>query len=306
MLTVFGLESLSAGWRESTVCIGVFDGVHLGHQALIRASTLDARESGRPCVALTFDRHPMSVLRPESAPKTVLPLSAKLAKIEGCGVDVLVVARFDREFAVIDAESFVSDVLKAKLRAASVFVGHDFAFGRDRGGDVEFLRARIPTEILSPIEHNGRRVSSTEIRNAIRNGDVGTADSLLGASFVLAGVVVRGNGLARQLGMPTINLAPVSDQILPAHGIYAGWAKTELGEFKAAISVGDRPTVEGAGFAIEAHLIDFPDVEIYGCDVTLSFTERVRDEVRFDSVEALVEQMHRDVEMIKQKLGVVR
>ncbi|MCW5945417.1 MAG: bifunctional riboflavin kinase/FAD synthetase [Fimbriimonadales bacterium] len=306
MLTVFGLESLSPGWSESTVCIGVFDGVHLGHQALIRAAASDARLNGRPCVALTFDRHPMSVLRPKFAPQTVLPLHARVEKIRPCGADVLVIARFDHEFASIEADRFIEEVLKSQLKAASVVVGHDFAFGKDRGGDVEFLRTRIPTEVMQPFEKSGRRVSSTEVRKAIASGHVSDAAELLGGDFCLYGVVVRGNRLGREIGIPTINLALATQQILPADGIYAGWAETEIGRFEAAISIGKRPTVDGAGFAIEAHLLEFPDVEIYGHCVALSFAHRIRDEEKFSSVEAMAEQMQRDVAEIKRVLRAMK
>jgi riboflavin kinase/FMN adenylyltransferase len=306
MLTVFGLESISPGWNESTVCIGVFDGVHLGHQALIRGAVSEARANGRPCIALTFDRHPMSVLRPEFAPQTVLPLHARVEKIQQCGADVLVIARFDHKFASIEADRFIEEVLKSQLKAVSVVVGHDFAFGKDRGGDVEFLRTRIPTEVMPPYERSGRRVSSTEVRKAIASGQVSDAAELLGEDYCLYGVVVRGNRLAREIGMPTINLALATQQILPANGIYAGWAETEIGRFEAAISIGERPTVDGAGFAIEAHLLEFPDVEIYGHCVVLSFAHRIRDEEKFSSVEMMAEQMQHDVAEIKRVLRAMK
>lgn len=306
MHTVFGLESLNAEWRAATVCVGVFDGVHLGHQELIRAAVSDARANGRPCLAFTFDRHPLAVLRPEICPKTILPLTYKIDRIGLVGVDVLVVARFDREFALTEADRFVDEVLIRHLKAATVVVGHDFAFGKDRGGDVEFLRAKIPTQVISPLEYEGRRISSTEIRDAIENGDVAVASKLLAGQFPLSGIVVPGNKMGRDFGMPTINLSLIENQVIPADGIYAGWCDTSKGRYEAAISIGSRPAILGAGFAIEAHLLDFPNVEIYGKDVTLWFAERVREQRAFATNQELIDQMKIDVQEIRGILGALR
>lgn len=306
MHTVFGLESLHADWRAATVCIGVFDGVHLGHRELIRTAVSDSRANRRPCVALTFHRHPLAVLRPDAYPKTILPLNYKIDRIQRLGVDVLIVARFDREFASITANRFMDDILISELKAETVVVGHDFAFGKDRGGDVEFLRARIPTRVIPPLEHHGKRVSSTAIRDAIECGDIASANELLGDHFPLSGIVVEGNKMGRGLGIPTINLSLIEDQVIPADAIYAGWCDTPEGRYQAAISIGSRPAIAGAGFAIEAHLLDFPNVEIYGRDVTLWFAQRVREQRAFATTEDLTNQMIEDVEEVRSILGARR
>ncbi|MCH8273444.1 MAG: riboflavin biosynthesis protein RibF [Armatimonadetes bacterium] len=295
MRTLFGLGGVSKDWPECTVSIGVFDGVHLGHQEVIGEACLDARENGRPCVVLTFDRHPLALLNPEKCPRALLPLDLRLAKIAGLGVDATVVASFDRPFASQSPVQFFQDVLRGALKAGTVVVGHDFAFGKDRAGDARWLSERIRTIVVEQKEMSGRGVSSTEIRSLVAGGCVSEAAELLGSSYALAGLVVPGRRLGRDLNVPTINLVPIIDQVIPGHGIYAGFAQTPCGRYKAAVSIGVRPTIEGAGFAIEAHLLDFGGANLYGREVVLEVVERLRDEERFSSHEALAEQMRRDI-----------
>ena len=293
MRTLFGMEGLRP-LPESTVCIGVFDGVHLGHRSVIQRAVSMARENSRPCVLFTFDRHPMAILAPENCPKELIPLEWKLKRIDDQGVDVCILAQFDEEFAQQTRDEFLNNILVKQLSAKEVIVGHDFAFGKGRSGTGEWLAKQIPTTIVEARESEGERVSSTQIRQLIEAGSIEMANKLLGDTFLASGVVMKGQKLARTWGIPTINLALLTQQVIPGFGIYAGRALTEVGQYSAAISVGNRPTFEGAGFAIEAHLLDFPGVNLYGTAVVLEFHYFLRTEAKFDNVELLIEQIKLD------------
>lgn len=303
MQPVFGLENVAAAWNESTISIGVFDGVHLGHQAVISAAKDDASKHERPCVVLTFDKNPLAVLRPDKCPGTILSTALKLEKIEKLGADVCIVADFDNAFASQTREEFFENILRQKLKAAAVVVGHDFAFGKDRAGNVNWLAQQIQTTVIPALQMNGRRVSSSEIRRDIENGLMQQAKELLGDAFALDGLVVHGLKLGKELGFPTANIEPVTQgQILPKMGIYAGKAVLQSRSWPSAISVGARPSIEGAGFAVEAFLIDYPGMDFYGERIVLEFEQRLRDERRFDSHELLAEQIRRDVQQARDVL----
>ncbi|MFQ3586394.1 MAG: bifunctional riboflavin kinase/FAD synthetase [Fimbriimonadaceae bacterium] len=296
MLVHYGLASMQAEWPGAVVCIGTFDGVHLGHRAVISQAVDLAEERRLPAVLVTFDRHPLAIIRPEAVPQAVANLDQNVRQFEELGIAVTVVLPFDEELRETAAEHFFARVLRQALRAEHVVVGHDFAFGKGREGTASWLSERLPTTVVDALERNGRRVSSSEIRRAVANGDVAEAALLLGRPFELSGIVVRGQRLGRELGYPTANLARSGNTVVPANGIYAGEATTRFGRYRAAISVGVRPTVSEQGArTIEAHLIDYPGTGLYGQHVRLTFERRLRDEQRFDSVEALKEQMAADV-----------
>lgn len=300
MLRYFGLDTFRPPWQEATVCIGVFDGVHLGHRAIVREAVERARMAGRPAVALTFDRHPMTVLAPERAPKAISSVSANLDRLASLGLDVAVVATFDGAFSKVSAEEFYESALVEKLRSVEFVVGHDFAFGHRREGTAAWLESRAPTHVHPPLEIDGRRISSTAIRGAIEAGDVASAARLLGAPYALEGVVVRGLRLGTQLGVPTANLSPPADRVLPGLGIYAGRATLDGATYAAAISVGERPSVDEAGFAIEAHFADYVGGDLYGRAMEIEFLDRLRDEERFESHEELSRQMREDIDIAKK------
>ncbi len=293
MRTLFGLEGLRP-LPESTVCIGVFDGVHLGHRAVISAAVKIARKEQNPCVLFTFDRHPMAVLAPEKCPNELLPLEEKIRRIEKLDVDVCILAQFDEAFSSQSRDEFLKNVLINQLNSKQVVVGHDFAFGKNREGNGEWLSNHLPTTIVSPCENNRERISSTQIRNLIEEGKVERANELLGEPFLASGVVMKGQQLARKWGIPTINLALLTKQVIAGFGIYAGKAKTDFGNFNCAISVGNRPTIEDAGFSIEAHLLDYPGQDLYGTAVSIEFHRFLRTEAKFESVEELINQMKKD------------
>ncbi len=269
--------------RGRRVAIGTFDGVHVGHREVIRGND----------TVLTFEPHPVSVIRPEAAPKLLAPFSIKRDLIGGLGVDELVVIPFDREFAARGAARFVDDVLVGQLGAERVSVGENFRFGRGAKGTAELLAAdgRFETRVVPLVEAAGETASSSHIRGLVAAGDVGAACEFLGGPFLLEGEVVAGDRRGRSLGMPTANIVPDDALVCPGHGVYAAWAHGH----PAAVNVGVRPTFEtGRGLLVEAHLIDF-DGDLYGETLRIAFVERMRGEKRFESVDELVEQMRADV-----------
>jgi riboflavin kinase/FMN adenylyltransferase len=265
------------------VAIGTFDGVHVGHREVIRGAD----------TVLTFDPHPVAVVHPEAAPKLLAPFSIKRDLIAGLGVDELVVIPFDKEFASRSAEQFVDDVLVGQLGAAEVSVGENFRFGHGAKGTPEFLAAdgRFETRVVPLVEAAGETASSSHIRGLVAAGDVRGAIEFLGGPFLFEGEVVTGDQRGRELGMPTANLVPDDALVCPGHGVYAAWAHGH----PAAVNVGVRPMFEtGRGLLVEAHLIGF-EGDIYGETLRIAFIERMRGEHRFESVDALVEQMQADV-----------
>jgi riboflavin kinase / FMN adenylyltransferase len=282
-MRVTPLPEVSPGSSPRSVAIGTFDGVHLGHREVIRGSD----------TVLTFEPHPLAVLHPEATPKLVTPFAIKRDLIAGLGVDELVVIPFDREFASLSAEQFASEVLAGRLGARRVSVGENFRFGKRARGTPEFLQSRpeFETRVVPLVEVAGETVSSSHIRGLVAAGDVKQAAEFLGGPFLFEGEVVLGDRRGRELGMPTANIVPDDAIVTPGHGVYAAWAHG----YPAAVNVGVRPTFEtGRGLLIEAHLIGF-EGDLYGEMLRIAFVERMRGEKRFESVDALVEQMHRDV-----------
>jgi riboflavin kinase/FMN adenylyltransferase len=270
--------------RERHVAIGTFDGVHLGHREVIDGAD----------TVLTFDPHPLNVIHPEAAPKLIMPFAIKRDVIEGLGVEELIVIPFDREFARLTAEEFCSQVLIGALGATRVSVGENFRFGAKAKGDPEMLLAReeFETRVVPLVELDGETVSSTRIRALVAAGEVATAARLLAAPFMVEGPVVEGDRRGRALGFPTANLIPDDALVAPGHGVYAAFANG----VPAAVNVGVRPTFEtGRGLLIEAYLIDY-EADLYGENLRVAFLERLRGERRFPGAEALIAQMHRDVE----------
>jgi riboflavin kinase/FMN adenylyltransferase len=273
-----------AGPRRRHVAIGTFDGVHLGHQAVIDGAD----------TVLTFEPHPLAVIHPAALPKLIMPFEVKRDVIEGLGVQELVVIPFDREFAGVSAEDFIEAVLLERLGAERVSVGENFRFGAKAKGDPEMLKARteFETRVVPLIEVDGETVSSTRIRAQVAAGDVEGARRCLGAPFMVEGTVVKGDRRGRELGFPTANLVPEDRLVIPGHGVYAAFANG----VPAAVNVGIRPTFEsGRGVLIETYLIDH-DEDLYDKTLRVAFVKRLRGERRYVKVEDLVEQMRRDVE----------
>jgi riboflavin kinase / FMN adenylyltransferase len=270
--------------RPRRIAIGEFDGVHLGHREVIRGND----------TVLTFEPHPLRVVRPEAAPKLLTSLDAKAELIEALGVQELVVIPFDEGFAHQSPQAFIDDILLGKLNATHVSVGENFRFGHGAGGDPKLLASdgRFRTRVVDLVEVDGEVVSSSHVRGLVLAGEVSVAERFLGAPFRLRGTVVSGDRRGRELGYPTANIVPDEALVCPGHGVYAARAAGAC----AAVNVGVRPTFgTGRAVLVEAYLID-RDVDLYGQLLTIEFLVRLRGERRFDSVEALVEQMARDVE----------
>jgi riboflavin kinase/FMN adenylyltransferase len=270
------------------VAVGEFDGVHLGHRRVIEGSD----------TVLTFDPHPLQVVRPEAAPKLLTSLDAKAELIEALGVQELVVIPFDERFAQQSPEEFIDHVLVERLGAERVSVGENFRFGRRAAGDPAMLQAdgRFETRVVPLVEVEGEVVSSSHIRGLVLAGEVELASRFLGSPFELRGEVVQGDRRGRTLGFPTANIVPDEALVCPGHGVYAARADGAC----AAVSVGVRPTFgTGRAVLVEAYLID-RDVDLYGRRLAVQFIQRLRGERRFESVEALVEQMRADVSRTRE------
>jgi riboflavin kinase/FMN adenylyltransferase len=293
----------------TAVSIGAYDGVHLGHRALLRDLSARAEVAGLSTVVVTFDRHPAGVVRPESAPPQLTDLEQKLELLAACGVDQTYVVAFDENRANESAEDFVKEVLVERLHARLVVVGEDFHFGHGRKGNVALLTKLgqqygfevIGARLTGDGTESGdtEPVSSTRIRTMVAEGDVVGAAALLGRPHEVRGPVVRGDGRGGpELGFPTANLAVADDIALPADGMYAGYfTRADGSEHPAAIYVGRRPTFYEPGTAsvlVEAYLLDF-DGDLYGEHSRVSFVDRLRGDQKFDTVDALIAQMHQDV-----------
>jgi len=270
--------------RPRNVAIGTFDGVHLGHQAVIEGAD----------TVLTFDPHPLEVLHPAATPKLIMPFNVKRDVIDGLGVEELVVIPFDQEFAQRSAEDFIEHVLLEKLDAKQVSVGENFRFGAKAKGDAEMLKARpeFQARVVPLVEVDGETVSSTRIRALVAAGEMEAARRCLGAPFMVEGEVVTGDQRGRELGFPTANIVPDDRFAYPGHGVYAAFADG----VPAAVNVGVRPTFEsGRGVLIETYLIDREE-DLYGRTLRVAFVERLRGERAYPNVDELIEQMQRDVE----------
>jgi riboflavin kinase/FMN adenylyltransferase len=295
-----GFEAVPSGWGRSVVTIGVFDGVHLGHQATIRHAVQRADELGVRSVVVTFDPHPSEVVRPGSHPAVLTEPGRKAELIEALGVDVLCVVPFTAEFSRLSAEAFGHDVLVEHLHAAAVVVGENFRFGHRAAGDVALLERLGRTfgfEVESaPLVAVDRTVfSSTYIRACVDAGDVAAAAAALGRAHRVEGVVVRGDRRGREIGFPTANLLCGRYAAIPADGVYAARLVRRGGEtLPTAVSIGSNPTFSGRERRVEAFVLDFSG-DLYGERIALDFVAHLREMRRYDGVEPLVAQIHEDV-----------
>jgi len=290
------------GWPDVAVAVGNFDGVHRGHQELVRAMVAEARAMTGTAVVLTFDPHPGQVLAARTAPRTLLSLEQRAELLATLGVDQLAVLPFDRALARLTPEAFAASVLRDTLAARAVVVGESFRFGARRRGDVSTLASfgkdlGFRVRALAPLLEAGRPISSSRIREAVLAGRVREAGELLGREFFLDGVVVRGAGRGRTIGVPTANLEPETD-LLPAVGVYAGRFRDRAdptGQRHACVvNVGRRPTFDSGALTVEAHLLGF-EGDLYDHRARLFFTARLRDERRFAGPDTLLIQIRQDM-----------
>ncbi|WP_106816172.1 bifunctional riboflavin kinase/FAD synthetase [Microbacterium timonense] len=315
-------RDVPAGFGPSVVAIGKFDGVHSGHRAVIDRARVDAAAAGARVVAVTFDRNPLALLRPEICPDSLVGVDQKLRLLADAGVDATLMLTFDRALADLEARAFVEHVLVGALGVRIVLVGADFRFGKGGAGSPELLRELgaefgFDVDVIDDVRaiDEGRRVSSTWVRELLDAGDVAGAARLLGRPHAVRGEVVHGLKRGRQLGFPTANLSASLEGFVPAEGVYAGWLIDEGGQeaaseprssvrYPAAISVGTNPTFDDVDVRqVEAYVLDETDLDLYGHVVEIEFVSRIRGMVAFDDVDALIVQMTDDIQRVRASLA---
>jgi len=294
---------LKPGSRKVCVAIGVFDGVHLGHQQIIRQTVADAHQHDAVALVLTFDRHPNTVVAPDRVPPQIYSLPQKLGAIESLGADTLLLIHFDKKFSSQTGEHFIRSLARDLGKIQSLCVGADFVFGRQRSGNVELLK-KLGGELgftvhgLAAVSLDGQIVSSTRIREAIRAGDLDAASQMLGRPYAISGRVVEGDGVGRQLGFPTANL-DVTGLILPPNGVYGGLTRVKQRPFRVALNIGFRPTMAATRqLRVEAHLLDF-DGNLYGEELTVEMGIKLREEKKFASSAELHRQISCDIAALR-------
>jgi riboflavin kinase/FMN adenylyltransferase len=291
---------LRASPRRICLAIGFFDGVHLGHQQIIRQTITDARQHDAVALVTTFDNHPNSVVAPDRVPPLIYSLPQKLRAIESLGADSLLLIHFDHAFSQQTGEAFIRRLARDLGQIQSICVGANFVFGHKRGGNVSLLK-QLGAELgfvvhgLAAVSLDGEAVSSTRIREAVQAGDLDAVSQMLGRAYSIAGVVIPGDRLGRELGFPTANL-DVQGLALPPNGVYAVHAQIAGQRHRAVLNIGHRPTLENPQpqLRVEAHLLDFAG-DLYGQDLEVAFVDKLRDEKKFASLPDLTEQIHRDI-----------
>lgn len=305
MIEIESLDALRPA-RDVVMTIGSFDGLHRGHRLLVEQLVAYAQETARLSAALTFFPHPRTLLQPSAWPGYLSTPQERRALMAEVGVDILVVLPFTPQLARTSAEEFLR-ALHASLRLRELWVGSDFALGRDRQGDVPALRALAPQigftlRVVEPLYEDGLPISSTRIRALLAEGDVSRAARLLGRPYAFEAEVVRGYQRGRKLGFRTANLRILPEQAVPANGVYAVWALVEGRRWPAVGNIGIRPSFDAGERLLEVHLLDY-DGDLYGQQLRVEFVQRLRPELRFDDVQALIAQVGRDIETTRRLLG---
>jgi len=287
--------------RKICLAIGFFDGVHLGHQQIVRQTIGNARQHEAISLVITFDRHPNAIVAPDRVPLLIYSLPQKLRAIEALGVDTLLLIHFDKQFSQQTGEAFIRGLARDLGALQSICVGANFVFGHKRGGDVELLKKlgeelRFTVHGLAAVALDGKAVSSTRVRQAIQAGELDAASQMLGRAYSLAGNVVRGDGLGKQLGFPTANV-DVKGLVLPPRGVYAVQAEADNRTWRAVLNIGIRPTLQNPNpqMQVEAHLLDFQG-DLYDHQLEITFVEKLREEKKFGSLTDLRDQIARDIQ----------
>ena len=304
MKLIHAANELDNGSRKVCLAIGVFDGVHLGHQQIIRQTVSDARQHDAVALVVTFDRHPNAVVAPDKVPPQIYSRSQKLSAIESLGVDAVLEIPFNKPFSEKSGDVFIRELAHDLGKIHSVCVGADFVFGHRRSGNVALLKTlgtewHFQVHGLAAVALDGQPVSSTRIREAIGGGDFDAASQMLGRPYAICGPVVEGDRIGRQLGFPTANL-DVTNLILPPNGVYSAVTRFKNRTYPVALNIGFRPTVASAKpqLRVEAHLLDF-DSQLYGAELELELGVKLRDERRFSSPEELRTQIEKDVAAVR-------
>ncbi|MCO5248678.1 MAG: bifunctional riboflavin kinase/FAD synthetase [Chitinophagales bacterium] len=296
-------------FKNPVLTIGTYDGVHLGHQAIIQRINELAKERGGESVLLTFDPHPRIVLFPEKKMKLISTIDEKIRLFESFGLDNLIITPFSKDFASTEAKDYVKDVLVKYIKPSIIVIGYDHKFGNGRQGDIHLLRDlseefHYQVDEISAQTIDEISVSSTKVRKALMEADIKEANKLLAHPFMIEGVVVKGDQLGRTLGFPTANVEIGDDyKLIPPAGVYAVWVYIQGEKYKGALSIGHRPTIENNGnLRIEVYILDF-DRNIYGEEIRLVFEDYIRADKKFDSIDLMTKQIHKDVEEVRRVLS---
>lgn len=307
MKVVRGLQDLPSDPRPAALALGTFDGLHLGHRAVVAALRSAAMRTGLQAVAITFDPHPLTVVAPPGRPFLLTTIEERTDLFVSTGIDTLVVLRFDAELREVSATGWL-EMLSDRLQAREMVVSSNHAFGRGREGDTAMLQAwagarGIGVTVVPPVHNGGAVISSSGIRERLRTGDVRTAAQWLGRWYTVRGSVVAGDGRGRSLGVPTANLQVFPQKVVPCPGVYAAYATVAGRTHMAAVNIGVRPTFGSGAQTVEAHLLD-TDQDLYGQTVEVAFVSRLRDELRFPDLDALKTRMAEDLLAVRDCLGL--
>lgn len=305
MKLYYDLDDVQASFPNPVITLGNFDGVHLGHQRIFQALKDEAKRIHGTDIIITFFPHPLKVLFPERAPHLITTLDERLRLIQACGNEIIVCIPFTRKFSNLSAERFVREILVQKFGVKEVLVGQDARFGKDREGDVDFLRESgkkfdFSVQEIEPVQIRGMETNSTRIRRCVQEGKFRESASMLGRLYGITGTVCEGDKRGRTLGFPTANLQTDSE-LLPPDGVYAVWASVGGTLNPGIASLGSKPTFSGKTFCIEVHILDF-DKNIYGETVRMDFVERIREERTFPDAQALIGQIHKDAQKAREIL----
>lgn len=306
MQIIHNLSEFEIDWSSSVLTLGVFDGMHLGHQALIRRTLERAADTSSKRVLVTYHPHPDLVLgkRKDSLGTELFTYEEKLGLLQSFDLDYTVFLEFTKELAATTAEAYLRDILVNKLKASCIVIGYDQAFGKDRQGDYEFLQSKADqykyiVDRIEPVLYENEVVSSSKIRKLIHAGNVLQATKLLGKHFYVTGTVVRGFHRGHSIGFPTANLDISATKVIPANGVYRGWCERGGKYYRAMMNIGFNPTFENKLLSVEAHILDFGE-DLYGEQIRIHFYDKLRDEQKFDGIDALKAQLNKDKEVTLQ------
>ena len=299
MEIIKGIENLKRPFRNPVVTLGNFDGVHLGHQRIFEKVKEEARKIGGESVVVTFEPHPLKILSPEQCPPLLTPFKKKMMLIEKTGVEKVLCIQFTRAFAELSPVEFVKSILVGKVEAKKIIVGYNYRFGRGKSGDVDSLKENcalfgVDVEVVEALRVTDTIVSSSKIRELIRDGEVKKASKLLGRDYPVIGQVIEGTKRGHALGFPTANLE-MAEELYPKPGVYAVSVNWHQQCFNGLANIGFNPTFDAKAVSLEVHILNF-DQEIYGEELQVYFAERIRDEIRFPSTEGLIKQIRKDIE----------
>lgn len=306
MILITDLSKIKKRFTNSIITLGNFDGLHLGHQELIKTIIRRAEETSGLSMVVTFRPHPLKILAPEKCPPLISIYEEKILLLEKLGIDVLVKIPFTLDFSAMEPRDFVKNILCDMLGAREIFVGYNYRFGKGRKGNILMLRDLgkefgFSVREVEQVSLNGEVISSTRIRELIKDGDVEHAAQLLGRPYAVCGIVVKGDGRGRGLGVPTANIAS-KHSIIPSNGVYAARLFVRDRHYNGIVNIGMRPTFDAKSLAIEVHIFDF-DEDVYGEDITIYFIRKIREEKKFQNAEALIKQIGKDIAEARRLLS---